>query len=82
VFKRTGFLGPAAKEGISILFLYTSPRGAGIEDEDKYWDFGIGAGFYLNATHPTYEEHYNTLTRVTMELQQVASSDGLGFRST
>jgi S-formylglutathione hydrolase len=36
------FLGPAAKEGIAIVFTDTSPRGAGIEGEDDDWDFGIG----------------------------------------
>jgi S-formylglutathione hydrolase len=60
-------------------FLDTSPRGARIEDEYEDWDFGIGAGFYLNATDPTCVEHYNALTRVTVELPQVISSDGLGI---
>lgn len=37
------FLGPAAKEGIAILFPDTSPRGAGVEGETDSWDFGVGA---------------------------------------
>jgi S-formylglutathione hydrolase len=40
--QKGNFLGPAAKEGISILFTDTSPRGAGIEGEDDDWDFGTG----------------------------------------
>lgn len=36
------FLGPAAKEGIAIVFTDTSPRGAGVEGEDDDWDFGTG----------------------------------------
>lgn len=33
----------AAAEGIALLFPDTSPRGAGVEGEDKDWDFGTGA---------------------------------------
>jgi hypothetical protein len=40
--QKGNFLGPAAKEGIAILFTDTSPRGAGIEGEDDDWDFGTG----------------------------------------
>lgn len=40
--QKGAFLGPAAKEGIAILFPDTSPRGAGIEGEDADWDFGTG----------------------------------------
>ncbi|KAJ7071204.1 carbohydrate esterase family 1 protein [Mycena amicta] len=48
-----GFFGPASTEGIAILFPDTSPRGAGVDGEDADWDFGTGAGFYLNATKPS-----------------------------
>ena len=41
--QKGNFLGPAAKEGIAILFPDTSPRGAGIEGETDSWDFGVGA---------------------------------------
>lgn len=75
--QKGGFIGPAAKEGIALLFPDTSPRGAGVEGEDKDWDFGTGAGFYLNATKPAYATHYNMLTHVTKELPQVIASDGL-----
>jgi S-formylglutathione hydrolase len=40
--QKGNFLGPAAKEGIAIVFIDTSPRGAGIEGEDAEWDFGTG----------------------------------------
>ena len=41
------------------MFPDTSPRGAGIEGEDADWDFGTGAGFYLDATSEAYSKHYN-----------------------
>src|SRR5690242_16597595 len=40
----------AAELGLMLVAPDTSPRGAGIEGEDKDWDFGIGAGFYVDAT--------------------------------
>ena len=46
--QKGNFLGPAAKEGIAILFPDTSPRGAGIEGETDSWDFGVGASFRLS----------------------------------
>jgi S-formylglutathione hydrolase FrmB len=66
--------GPAAAHGIAILFPDTSPRGAGIEGEDADWDFGTGAGFYLNATNPKYSKHYNMYTHVTLELPNLLES--------
>lgn len=45
--------------GIALVFPDTSPRGAGAKDEDKDWDFGTGAGFYVNATAGDYSKHYN-----------------------
>ncbi|KAJ7786123.1 carbohydrate esterase family 1 protein [Mycena metata] len=75
--QKGGFFGPAAAKGIALLFPDTSPRGAGVEGEDKDWDFGVGAGFYLNATNPAFAKHYNMLTHVTLELPQVLSTAGL-----
>ena len=69
--QKGGLFGPAAEEGIAILFPDTSPRGAGIKGEDDDWDFGTGAGFYLDATNPKYSKHYNMYTHVTVELPQV-----------
>ncbi|KAJ6509349.1 carbohydrate esterase family 1 protein [Mycena vitilis] len=75
--QKGAFFGPASATGIAILFPDTSPRGAGIEGEDADWDFGTGAGFYLNATHPKFSKHYNMLTHVTLELPQVIGAAGL-----
>ncbi|KAF5388496.1 hypothetical protein D9757_004579 [Collybiopsis confluens] len=74
--QKGSFLGPASSQGIALLFPDTSPRGAGIEGEDVDWDFGTGAGFYLNATHPKYASHYNMYTHITLELPQVIEAAG------
>ncbi|KAJ7139944.1 carbohydrate esterase family 1 protein [Mycena epipterygia] len=75
--QKGGFFGTASAKGIALLFPDTSPRGAGIDGEDADWDFGTGAGFYLNATHPKWVKNYNMLTHVTLELPQVLGAAGL-----
>jgi S-formylglutathione hydrolase len=41
----------AAEAGVAIVCPDTSPRGEGVpDDENKAYDFGLGAGFYVNAT--------------------------------
>ncbi|KAK7064376.1 S-formylglutathione hydrolase [Favolaschia claudopus] len=75
--QKGSFFGPAAAKGIALLFPDTSPRGAGIEGEDADWDFGTGAGFYLNATNPKFSNHYNMLTHVTLELPQILEAADL-----
>lgn len=69
--QKGGFFHVAASQGIAILFPDTSPRGAGVEGEDNDWDFGTGAGFYLDATNSKYSKHYNMATHITVELPQV-----------
>jgi S-formylglutathione hydrolase len=58
----------AAELGIMLVAPDTSPRGAGIEGEDKDWDFGIGAGFYVDATAAPWSRHYRMYGFVTEEL--------------
>lgn len=58
----------AAELGIMLVAPDTSPRGAGIPDEDKDWDFGIGAGFYVDATAEPWSRHYRMYGFVTEEL--------------
>jgi S-formylglutathione hydrolase len=58
----------AAKHGLLLVVPDTSPRGAGIPGEDDSWDFGTGAGFYLDATQEPWRSHYNMYRYVTQEL--------------
>ncbi|EZF34615.1 S-formylglutathione hydrolase [Trichophyton interdigitale] len=67
-----GFLQHAASsKGIAIVYPDTSPRGLGISGEDDAYDFGTGAGFYVNATKAPYDQGYNMYTYVTEELPKV-----------
>ena len=48
----------AAQLGLAILTPDTSPRGAGILGESNHWEFGVGAGFYLDATESPWSGHW------------------------
>ncbi|PUU73370.1 Alpha/Beta hydrolase protein [Tuber borchii] len=64
-----GFLQPhAAKHGIAVVYPDTSPRGAKINGEDDDWDFGSGAGFYVDATTEKWRNNYNMYTYINEEL--------------
>lgn len=58
----------ASKYGFAIVFPDTSPRGANIEGEDDSYDFGTGAGFYVDATQQPWSENYNMYSYVHKEL--------------
>ncbi len=58
----------AARHGIMVVAPDTSPRGAGIEGEDESWDFGTGAGFYLDATQKPWSRHYRMESYCVEEL--------------
>ena len=60
----------AAELGIMLVSPDTSPRGEGVPDDpDGEYDFGLGAGFYLNATQEPWSKHYHMYDYVTNELQ-------------
>lgn len=49
----------------------TSPRGLNLPEEHESYDFGSGAGFYLNATTPGYKDHYKMYDYIASELFQI-----------
>jgi len=58
----------AAEHGIAIVAPDTSPRGLDLPGEHDDWDFGSGAGFYINATESPWSDHYRMYEYVTEEL--------------
>jgi S-formylglutathione hydrolase len=59
----------AAELGIALVAPDTSPRGVDVPgDPDGGWDFGLGAGFYLNATQMPWAQHYRMHDYVVHEL--------------
>ena len=64
----------AAELGMILVAPDTSPRGAGVEGEAADWDFGIGAGFYVDATQAPWSGHYKMYSYVLELLQLVTSA--------
>ena len=59
----------AAEHGIAVVAPDTSPRGEDVADDPEgAWDFGLGAGFYLNATREPYARHYRMYDYISAEL--------------
>ncbi|EIW72549.1 hypothetical protein TREMEDRAFT_66940 [Tremella mesenterica DSM 1558] len=77
--QKGGILNTAGEENIAVVFPDTSPRGAGIKGEEDDWDFGTGAGFYLNATSEEWKEHYNMYELIVDELPKVLQEADLGL---
>ena len=59
----------AARHGLAIVAPDTSPRGDGVPDDPEgSYDFGLGAGFYLNATQDPWRRHYRMYDYIVEEL--------------
>ena len=58
----------AAELGLILVAPDTSPRGEGVPDTPEEYDFGVGAGFYLDATQAPWSMHFNMDTYVRDEL--------------
>ena len=58
----------AAELGLIVVCPDTSPRGEGVPDEKDNWQFGSGAGFYLDATQEPFARNYRMYSYLTQEL--------------
>ena len=71
----------AAQLGLMLVSPDTSPRGDGVPDDpDDDYDFGLGAGFYVNATESPWSDNYRMYDYVTRELQSVIFDNFPGDR--
>jgi len=68
-----GALRLAAKHGLILVAPDTSPRDTGLPGEDDDWDFGTGAGFYVDANQAPWSKHYRMYSYVTEELPGLVS---------
>ncbi|HUS32837.1 MAG TPA: S-formylglutathione hydrolase, partial [Kofleriaceae bacterium] len=59
----------ASELGLAIVTCDTSPRHARFPGDDADWDFGLGAGFYLDATQAPWSAAYKMETHVVDELR-------------
>lgn len=58
----------AAEYGLVLVMPDTSPRGLDLPGDSASWDFGVGAGFYLDATVAPWSGHYRMAQYVTQDL--------------
>ena len=72
---KAGALRHAAAHGLMLVAPDTSPRGAGVPGEDDDWDFGTGAGFYLDATAAPWSRNYRMARYVSRELPALIEAE-------
>jgi S-formylglutathione hydrolase len=65
---KAGALRCAAEHGVMLVACDTSPRGLDLPGEHDDWDFGSGAGFYVDATAAPWAAHYRMASYVNDEL--------------
>ncbi|HEY3784946.1 MAG TPA: S-formylglutathione hydrolase [Steroidobacteraceae bacterium] len=61
----------AAELGLMLVAPDTSPRGLNLPGDSDAWDFGVAAGFYVDATQGPWAAHYRMYTYVTQELRSL-----------
>jgi S-formylglutathione hydrolase len=66
--EKAGVQRHASAHGLIVVAPDTSPRGIGLPGEDDAYDFGSGAGFYVDSTVMPWARHYRMYTYVTQEL--------------
>lgn len=73
--QKAGAQKKAAELGMAIVCPDTSPRGVNLPGEDDSYDFGSGAGFYINATQQPWAPHYRMYDYVVKELPQLVENE-------
>lgn len=72
---KSGVQREAARLGIAIIAPDTSPRNTGIPEEDTDYDLGSGAGFYVDAIQPPWQNHYQMYRYVVEELPELVETE-------
>ncbi len=68
---KAGAYEAAARAGLAIIAPDTSPRGDHVPDMPEFYDFGKGAGFYINATQAPWAQNYQMETYIADELNKL-----------
>ncbi|NNF80418.1 MAG: S-formylglutathione hydrolase [Rhizobiales bacterium] len=73
---KAGAQGTAAELGVAVIAPDTSPRGEGVPDDPEgAYDFGLAAGFYVNATQDPFAEHYQMYSYIVDELPALVGAE-------
>ena len=73
--QKAGAQKKAAQLGMAIVCPDTSPRGLDLPGEHDSYDFGSGAGFYVNATRQPWAPHYRMYDYVVKEVPQLVEDN-------
>jgi S-formylglutathione hydrolase len=65
----------AAELGIALVAPDTSPRGIELPGDRASWDFGLGAGFYVDATREPWSRHYRMRSYIVDELRALVAAE-------
>ncbi len=65
---KSGAIAHAVEHGLMLVACDTSPRHVNLPGDSDDWDFGIGAGFYLDATQAPWSQHFRMGSYVNDEL--------------
>jgi S-formylglutathione hydrolase len=71
---KSGAAQPASEHGIVLICPDTSPRNLNIPGDSDCWDFGVGAGFYVDATKDPFK-YYQMYSFITSELNALVQSE-------
>ena len=72
VTEKGDFRRACAELGLIFVAPDTSPRGEGVADDPEgAYDFGLGAGFYVDATEDPFAQHYRMWSYITEELPEI-----------
>lgn len=75
VTEKGEFRSACSERGLIFVAPDTSPRGEDVpNDPDGSYDFGLGAGFYVDATHAPFDQHYQMRTYIETELPDLLAS--------
>ena len=76
VTEKGEFRKACAELGLIFIAPDTSPRGEGVPDDaEGAYDFGLGAGFYVNATEAPFSQHYKMRDYIETELPEIIAAN-------
>ena len=75
VTEKGGYRRACAEHGVVFIAPDTSPRGEGVPDAEDEYDFGKGAGFYLDATQEPWAKHYRMRSYIEDELPALIEAE-------
>ncbi|WP_199799851.1 S-formylglutathione hydrolase [Pseudoblastomonas halimionae] len=74
VMEKGEYRAACAEHGVILVAPDTSPRGDDVPDAEDEYDFGKGAGFYVDATEEPWAKHYRMRSYIERELPELIAA--------